>query len=171
MQETEIEDKNEILEETREDEAERVYELGYLLVPSISEENLPVVFGNLKELVSSMGGMVISDEMPKMMTLAYAMVKTVSNMRSKFNTAYFGWVKFTMDSDKILKLKKRLDLDPNFVRFLILKTVRENTINTKRFMRGEMTYRKTKTEKNGNEKAVPIDKEEIDKEIDAMVAV
>jgi ribosomal protein S6 len=166
---SEVEIKNEI--EIEEDVNSRVYELGYLLVPTISEEDLPVMFGNLKELVSALGGIHISDEMPKMIQLAYKMVKVVSNVRNKFNTAYFGWIKFTMDSDKVLELKKKLDLDPNFIRFLILKTVKENTIAAKRFVRGEI-YRRPKTLKSEkNEVAVPINKEEIDKEIDAMVAV
>ena len=168
MQETEVKDKNEILDEVN----SRVYELGYLLVPTLSEEDVPVTFGNLKELISSLGGVAISDEMPKMITLAYPMVKVITNIRNKFKTAYFGWIKFTMDSDKVLDLKKKLDLDPNFIRFLILKTVKENTINTRRFVRGEMVHRKTKIEKSENDKVVvPINKEEIDKEIDAMVAV
>lgn len=150
---------------------QRVYELGYLLVPSITEENLPVMYGNVKELVSSFKGEVISDEMPKMIPLAYSMVKVISNVRNKFNTAYFGWTKFVMDSDKVLELKKKLDLDPNFVRFLILKTVKENTIAAKRFVRGDMHGRKPKAEKgDSNEVATPINKEEIDKEIEAMVA-
>ena len=166
---SEVENKDENKIET--DANSRVYEIGYLLVPTLPELDVPVTVGNLKELISSLDGIAISDEMPKMLNLAYPMVKVVANVRNKFKTAYFGWVKFTMDSDKILKLKKRLDLDPNFVRFLILKTVRKNTINAKRFVRGEMTYRKTKTERNVNEKAVPINKEEIDKEIEAMVAV
>ncbi|OGI47183.1 hypothetical protein A2121_01720, partial [Candidatus Nomurabacteria bacterium GWB1_40_6] len=118
---------NEIKDEIASNDAdtgvnERVYELGYLLVPSITEENLPVMYGNIKELVSSFKGEIISDEMPKMIPLAYSMVKVISNVRNKFNTAYFGWTKFVMDSDKVLELKKKLDLDPNFVRFLILKT-------------------------------------------------
>lgn len=169
MQEKDAKDENEIKEEIR----GRVYELGYLLVPTIPEEDVSVVFGNLKELVSSLGGIAISDEMPKMMPLAYSMVKVISNIRNKFNTAYFGWVKFTMDSDKVLELKKKLDLDPNFIRFLILKTVKENTIAAKRFVRGDMSqHRRPKTEKGGeNEVVVPINKEEIDKEIDAMVSV
>ncbi len=150
----------------------RVYELGYLLVPTLGEEDVPVTFGNLKELVSSLGGIAIADEMPKMLALAYPMMKVIANLRHKFKTAYFGWIKFTMDSDKVLKLKKRLDLDSNLIRFLILKTVKENTINLKRFVRGEMARRKIKTEKNGNNKiVVPINKEEIDKEIDALIAV
>ena len=166
---SEVEIKNE--SEIEEDVNSRVYELGYLLVPTISEEDLPVVFGNLKELVSAFGGIHVSDEMPKMIQLAYKMVKVVSNVRNKFNTAYFGWIKFTMDSDKVLEIKKKLDLDPNFIRFLILKTVKENTIAAKRFVRGDI-HRRPKTLKNEkNEVVVPINKEEIDKEIDAMVAV
>lgn len=149
----------------------RVYELGYLLAPTLSEENIPVEFGNLKELISSLDGITISDEMPKMLTLAYPMIKVIANLRNKFKTAYFGWIKFTMGSDKVLELKKRLDLDVNFIRFLILKTVKENTIATKRFARGDIARRKIKIEKKrSDETAIPINKEEIDKEIDALVA-
>ena len=160
-------DNNQILEEAN----GRVYEVGYLLVPTIPEENVPIVFGNLKELVSSLGGIAISDDMPKMMPLAYSMVKVVANVRNKWSTAYFGWVKFTMDSDKVLELKKKLDLDPNFIRFLILKTVKENTIAAKRFVGRDSMHRRPRTEKGDTEEVVvPINKEEIDKEIDALVS-
>ena len=152
------------------DKNERVYELGYLLAPTVEEVNVPTLYGNLKELVSSFGGVSISDEMPKMIPLAYAMTKVVANVRNKFSTAYFGWVKFTMDSDKVLELKKKLDLDPNIIRFLILKTVKENTIALKRFVRGDMRKKPRSTKGENDETAVPINKEEIDKEIDALVA-
>ena len=167
MQETEVKDENEIKEEAN----SRVYELGYLLVPTIAELDVPTTYGNLKELIASMGGVVISDEMPKMMPLAYSMVKVVANVRSKFNTAYFGWVKFTMDTSAVLDLKKKLDLDPNVIRFLILKTVKENTIAAKRFVRGDTHRRSPVRKSDSDEPAVPINKEEIDKEIDAMIAV
>ncbi|OGI67937.1 hypothetical protein A2738_03765 [Candidatus Nomurabacteria bacterium RIFCSPHIGHO2_01_FULL_42_15] len=157
---------NEVLEEGN----SQVYELGYLLVPTIKEEDMPISYGNLKELVSSFRGAVIADEMPKMINLSYTMSKVISNVRNKFSTAYFGWVKFTMDSQKVLELKKNLDLDPNFIRFLILKTVKENTIAAKRFIRGDI-YKKPKTKKTAeNETALPINKEEIDKEIEALIA-
>ena len=165
MPEAEIKDENQIP-----DADSRVYELGYLLVPTLTEENVPAAYGNLKELVSSFGGMPIFDEMPKMIPLAYTMSKVISNVRSKWNTAYFGWMKFTMDSDKIPELKKKLDLEQNLIRFLIIKTVKENTIATKRFVRTDM-HRGRKTEKGGEgETVLPINKEEIDKEIDALVA-
>ena len=164
MQDTEIKDENKA--STGADS--KVYELGYLLVPSIKEEDVPVHYGNIKELVSSLGGEFISDEMPKMIGLAYTMSKVISHVRSKFNTAYFGWIKFAMTGEKLVELKNRLDLDPNFVRFLIIKTVRENTIASKRFVRNE-TYHRPKAKSAENEVVTPIDKEEIDKEIDALV--
>lgn len=154
-----------------EDANSKVYELGYLLAPLIKEEDIGVSYGNLKELILSLGGEIIMEEIPKITNLAYSMRKVISNVRHKFSTAYFGWTKFTMDSEKVLELKKHLDLDPNFIRFLILKTVRENTIAAKRFMRREAYHPRSKSKSTENEIAVPINKEEIDKEIDALVAV
>jgi ribosomal protein S6 len=149
----------------------KVYELGYLLVPTIKEEEAPAVYGNLKDLVASFGGSVIADEMPKMMTIAYPMTKVVANIRSKFTTAYFGWIKFTMSSSDVVELKKKLDFDPNVIRFLIIKTVKENTIASKRFVRGDVARKSPAAKKEGEEvEATPIDKAEIDKEIDAMIA-
>ncbi|MCM2338846.1 MAG: 30S ribosomal protein S6 [Burkholderiales bacterium] len=149
----------------------RIYEVGYLLLSSISLEDMPVVYGNLKDLIVSLGGEIISDEMPKTIPLAYTMTKVIQNIRNKFDTAYFGWVKFEMSPDKVLELKKKLDLDVNFLRFLILKTIRENTIAAKRFVHKDSRRKTTSSKKEGeNETVLPIDKEEIDKEIDAMVA-
>jgi ribosomal protein S6 len=152
------------------DTTERIYELGYLLVPTIAEEDVPAAFGNLKELVASLGGNPVSEEMPKLIPLAYTMSKIVDNVRHKFNTAYFGWIKFNMTTEKVLELKKKLDLDPNLVRFLILKTVKENTIASRRFVRPDMHKRSKPKEEGGVEVPVAINKEEIDKEIDAMVS-
>ena len=165
MQQEEIEDQN----ETKGVQDPRVYEVGYLLVPTIPEEDMPVIYGNLKEFVSSMGGNPIADEMPKMIPLAYTMTKVVNNARGKFNTAYFGWMKFTMGAEAVLELKKKLDLDPNIIRFLVLKTVAENTIAAKRFMRADLHSRRPRAQRSEDGAATPINKEEIDKEIDALV--
>lgn len=148
----------------------RVYEVGYLLVPTLSEEEVPAIYGNLKELISSLGGVIIADEMPKMMPLAYMMVKVLANIRNKFNTGYFGWIKFSMDPAKALELKKKLDLDLNIIRYLTLKTVKENTIAAKRFVGRDVLRKKTISAKKEGEESAPIDKEEVDREIEAMVA-
>lgn len=146
----------------------QIYEIGYLFVPTLSEEELPKVYGDLKAMIEGVGGVIISDEMPKLINLAYPMLKVVSNVRNNFDTAYFGWVKFELGSDKIEDIKKKLHMDVNTIRFLITKTVRENTIAQKKFVSKETIRRKTMPTA---EAAAPVEinKEELDKEIDAMV--
>lgn len=171
MQDVENKNNNSVIQDDIDGTDGKVYELGYLLVSTISEESIPVAYGNLKDLVINLGGEIISDEIPKMISLAYTMLKVTQNVRNKFNSAYFGWVKFEMNPEKVLDLKKKLDLDPNFIRFLILKTVRENTIAAKRFIHKDTRRKMPIIKKEGeNQTSTPIDKEKIDKEIDAMVA-
>jgi len=163
--------ENKMPEETVIDEKNgRVYELGYLLVPTISEEVAPSVFGNLKELVSSLGGEIIASEMPRMIHLAYVMTKVIENVKVKYDSAYFGWIKFEMDTEKLVELKKQLDLNPDLIRFLITKTVKESTLAPKKFAGGGGSrFRNGVGRREEKKEEAPIDKEEIDKEIDAMV--
>lgn len=170
MSKTEVKAKN---TDEKEVGDARVYELGYLLVPTISEENIGASYSALKDTIVSMGGVMIADEMPKMMPLAYQMVKVVSNVRTKHLNAYFGWFKFDMGPEAVIELKKKLDLDKDMIRFLLIKTVRENTIATKRFVGRDTIRRKPFTAKKEGESEVPVEinKEEIDKEIDALASV
>lgn len=156
------------------DAVSRVYELGYLLIPTIAVDDVAALYTSLKDLLSGLGANLIADEMPKMIPLAYQMLKVTQNVRSKFDNAYFGWIKFELDADKVLSLKTKLDLDPNYLRFLLIKTVKENTIATKKFTYSKDALKKKPygAKKEGEVEGVegaPINKEEIDKEIDAMV--
>jgi len=146
---------------------EKIYEVGYLLLPNLTEEEIPAIFGDLKELISSFGGKMISDEMPSLIDLAYPMIKVIANKNNKFQNAYFGWLKFYLSPEKINDLKKKLDLDTNILRFLIIKTVKENTLAGRRF--GSFHKKKNITLGKEKETIVEMSTEEIDKEIEAMV--
>lgn len=158
---------------SEEEKDKKVYEVGYLLVPRLSEEEIPGVYRGLKELIGKLGGEVVADDTPKIINLAYTMSKVIENIRNKFNTAYFGWTKFTMKPERVPELKKNLGLDVNFLRFLIIKTVKENTMASRRFVSREGSTRPSKpfvAKRTEAEAAVPINKEEIDKEIEALVS-
>ncbi len=148
----------------------QIYEVGYLLVPDLPEEEVAREYSALKDAIVKEGAELISDEMPKKIPLAYSIEKVLANARHKFSAAYFGWVKFAVDREKISELKKKFDDNPKLIRFLLLKTVKENTIASKRFIR-DIPYRRPLVSRKKEEKpATPINKEEIDKEIEAMVA-
>lgn len=144
-----------------------VYEVGYLLVPTIAEENVGGEVTNLKDMLSSNGAQFISDEFPKMMELAYQMSRDIANKKNKFTTGYFGWVKFELPTENALTVKGNLDRNESIIRYLMIKTVRESTMSTKRTYTKDATKRRSV--KSEETPAEPMNEEVIDKEIDALV--
>ncbi len=147
----------------------RVYELGFLLVPTIAEEHLSEKFQALKDLISSHGGQFISEDFPKMIPLQYEMLKVISNKNHRFNDAYFGWVKFDMEPEQVLLLDEEVKRSTDIIRFLLIKTVRENTVIGKKTL-GKTEGKKRTSSKSDEEGVVAeVSPEQIDKEIDALV--
>ena len=144
-----------------------VYEVGYIIVPTIAEENLGGEVTVFKDMLLEQGAVFISDEHPKMMELAYEMSRSIANKKQKFSYGYFGWVKFECTTSQAKVIKDMLDKNEKLVRYLMIKTVRENTMSSKR------PYGKTDGVKRRStpkaEEAGPINEETIDKEIDALV--
>src|SRR3989344_4383901 len=108
------------------DQAERdVYETYYLLLPSISEENHPSIVDTIKKAFSRAGGVEVDGETPFKHPLAYPMSKTVGARKYIVNEAYVGWVKFEIESSKILEVKVEIEKIPEVLRFLIVKAPRK----------------------------------------------
>jgi len=108
------------------DQAERdVYETSYLLLPSISEENHPSIVDTIKKAFSRAGGVEVDGETPFKHPLAYPMSKTVGASKYIVNEAYVGWVKFEIESSKILEVKVEIEKIPEVLRFLIVKAPRK----------------------------------------------
>ena len=148
-----------------------VYELSYLLLPSLAIEQVPGKALYLKDTLTSLGGNVISLETPVLIDLAYSMTKVVQTDRHKVNTGYFGWIKFEQISEGVEKVKKVLDADADIVRYLIIKTVRENTL-----LEGKMKLKSEEKIRKDEEvdEVIPevvkeVVPEELDKSIDDLV--
>lgn len=154
-----------------------VYEIGYLIVSSIPEEKVPEEAEAVKKIITDAGSTVITEEVPHQEHLAYTISKkTVSGGYEKYDSAYFGWIKFELGSDKIEAVKKAVELRPAVLRMLLISTVRENTylgkrapaLNTVAFVpipaatiSGALT--------DDKKDATPATIEEMDKSIDNMV--
>ncbi|MFA7315391.1 MAG: 30S ribosomal protein S6 [Candidatus Paceibacterota bacterium] len=143
-----------------------VYEIGYLMVPSIAEENLGGEVTAFKDILSEHGVTFISDEYPKMIELAYEMSRSIANKKQKFSYGYFGWVKFECTPEVAHTLKNLLEKNEKIIRYLLIKTVRESTLSAKRAY-GKEGSKRRQTPKA--EESLPINEEVIDKEIDALV--
>jgi ribosomal protein S6 len=151
----------------------RVYEVGYLLLPYVQEGDLAAQVGLIKEQIAKAGGTVFSDEDPRLITLAYPMFKVFSNKKTKFENAYFGWVKFDGDPKTVAAIKKSIEGLQNVLRFTIIKTIRENTLIKKPSYAGKPIAKPVMKEKPA-EVAEEAPKEvvnevELDKEIENLI--
>jgi ribosomal protein S6 len=104
-----------------------VYELGYLILPSIPEDKLPEVVSSIKEIITKEGGSEIASEMPFLHPLAYSMSKEVGSSKYVVNNAYIGWIKFETESSSIESIQEKVKAMSEVLRFLLIKAPRETT--------------------------------------------
>lgn len=163
--------------ETAKTDKATVYEVGFHIVPTVSPENLPKEVDAIKAILEKEKATIISEEFPKLRTLAYEMVKAVGQTRNKFDSAYFGWIKFEGSTNLVAELNKALTASEKILRFLIVKTVRENTLYGSKILaleKDEKDEKEEKAEAPAEEGASTPSKsaqgEELDKSIDKLVA-
>ena len=159
-----------VAENTQKEASKLVYEVSYLLLPNIGEDIISTKVNEIKNKIVSFGGSIISDENPVFIDLTYSMVKVVQTHRHKASQAYFGWVKFEMDTDNISSVDKYFKNNEEILRHLLIKTVKENTLlNGKMKLKSEDKNRKEDEEASGSDEVKEEVGEEIDKTIDDLV--
>ncbi len=104
-----------------------VYELGYHILPTVPEADLSSKVEEIYELLKEHGAEIIMEGEPKLIKLAYTMIVPKGGHNEKYDEAYFGWVKFEAPKSEIPNLQKELKLNQNILRFILFKTVREDT--------------------------------------------
>ncbi len=110
----------------------RVYEVAYIFVSTLTDEEATAKAETLKTAIAAQGGSFVSEEAPYMRELAYEMVRVIKNVNTRFNDGYFGWIKFEMEPNKINDFDKKLALDEEIVRFITVKADREVNVYTKK---------------------------------------
>lgn len=149
----------------------RIYELGYHIIPAVSEEEAPQEAAAIKEFIVSHGGTAISEQASQHMTLAYPMYRTENGKKETFETAHFGGIKFEMNPAQVIEVKNVLDINKNILRYIIFKTVKENT-------RAEIRLPQVRVErKHGvapkvtprREESVPVSEKALDESIKEIV--
>ncbi len=155
-------------ENSKELEDKQIYEVGYHLIGTLPEDEVSKEVTLIHSLISENRGNIISEGAPTLRQLAYEIAKKVETKSFRFNKAYFGWVKFELEASEILNIKKKMEAMPNVLRFLIVKTVKENTMYTPKIPMFKKEAHKE--EKDGRpEEATAVSEAEIDKSIDELL--
>ena len=108
-------------------EGQTVYEIGYLVLPSIPENELSTITGIIKTAIEKAGATVLDGEDPFKYELSYTMTKTIGASRYVVSEAYLGWLKFEGEAAQAVAVKASLDKMDELLRFLLIKAPRETT--------------------------------------------
>lgn len=159
----------------------RVYEVGYLIVPSVVQEKVADIVAGIQEELSSEDATVIAEGEPRLIDLAYDMAHVVANKKATHGQGYFGWIKFEADPSATKNIHEALEKNTDIIRFIIIKTEKEDLVTpvsnvlTKE---AEERFRKDKEKeapaKKREEKPVVADdksasEEDIDETIDKLI--
>ena len=111
--------------EDRDPDELAIYELGYLLMPTIAEEDVAGVVTSIKDVLAGQGGSGFLDGFPTKRSLAYEMRRETAGGRTRVNQGYFGWVKFQCARARVEALAQELKKDERIVRFLFVHAPKE----------------------------------------------
>lgn len=113
---------------TEETKEMQVYELGYHILPTVVADDLEGEVGKLRSAIEKRGGSFIAEGTPETVNLAYPMFVNYGGKQTKYERAYFGWMKFEMDREQAVALREEdLATNAQVLRFTLFKTTREET--------------------------------------------
>ncbi|MDE1925242.1 MAG: 30S ribosomal protein S6 [Patescibacteria group bacterium] len=161
---------------TQADNKQPVYEVGFHIVPTVAEAEVGGVVEKIRALLGDLpdgraGAEIIKEEYPHKLTLAYAIERSNSGKREKYNEAYFGWIKFATDKSAIPALQRSLTAMREVLRFLVVETVREDMAKPRRaiFTSDRLEGETIQKPVAAPEKSGEVSDEELDKSLEALV--
>lgn len=121
------------------------YELAFHVLPTVAEGEVATVFQKLKDLITKAGGEITTEEAPARFDLAYEIIKYLEGRNRKFSSAYFGWVRFTVEPSKLEKIEDGVEGTKELLRHLIIKLTKVEEENPFFFHEALAASVKTKT--------------------------
>lgn len=153
-------------------EDSKVYEIGFHIAPIVGDDKIAYEVSLIKSILENLKAEIISEDFPRLRVLAYSLSKAIGGRKMTFKEAYFGWIKFESPTESTATLSKEVLKLENILRFIVVKTVRENTLSGNKFLvKPEGRTRKEESSVSVKEavEKVPMNPEEIDKTIDKLV--
>lgn len=141
------------------------YEIGYLIAPTITEEDAPSEGAKVRDIVEKQG-FIVSVAEPEKRSLAYEITKRFGGKNHRFRTAYFGHLIFQAVPEDATAIREGIRKNDAIIRTLIIKRTKESLTAVPR----RVTHTGEPRTKRMVEKAEPINEAELDKQIEKMVA-
>ena len=149
----------------------RVYELGYLMVSTLSDAEREKVLADLRTEVSNHGGTFISEGAPVEQTLAYTMYTRDREKNVAHEVGFFGWLKCEVPASAAEAIASYARAHKQLIRSMFFRTVKEDT--RANIVPGLKDVKRTGTIGSGprtEEDKKEVSEAELDKTVDSIVA-
>lgn len=103
----------------------QVYELGYHILPTVSEDSIASEAKKVAGLLEQPGIEQIGERAPTIIPLAYTIEKVTDGAKRSYDSAYFGWVAFAAPSASVAGIEQALKANERVLRHIIIKTSRD----------------------------------------------
>ena len=162
---------DEAFTQANEKDERTVYEVGFHIVPTVSEADLAGAVENVRTIITSSGAEVIKEKAAEKITFAYRIERSISGKREKYTEGYFGWIRFAVEAGEMPAITQTLRNTHDVLRFIVVETTREDTPSPRRAVFESKTLEGKTIEKPMTEveKPAEVSEEELNKSIDALV--
>ncbi len=153
-------------------EQETAYEVGFHLLPVLDEKAVQDSVDAIRAALSKQGAHIVTEHLPERMTLAYRIERSISGKREKYTESYFGWIKFTAESQAIPALSEAYKNMYNVLRFIIVEATRSEMVTPRRavFISDRLEGATIQKPTVASEKSEEVSDEDLDKSIEALVS-
>ncbi|MBI2640125.1 MAG: 30S ribosomal protein S6 [Candidatus Sungbacteria bacterium] len=137
------------------------YEIAYLISPNVPEEDALGEAGKISGLLQDAKSVIGHVEEPRRRRLAYPIKKS--------RECYFGWTRFSCHPENIPDFEKKLKLEPQIIRYLLVEA-EEIPVDTRlpRMTRTPFVQQKAQKNQTGEEKE-KMDIVELDKKLEEIL--
>lgn len=97
------------------------YELAYHVLPTVADGEVTTVRDTLAAHITELGGTVGEEEVPQRFDLAYDIEKYIEGKNRKFSSAYFGWMRFTLERAQLGELTEAVTNERALLRHLLIR--------------------------------------------------
>ena len=105
------------------------YELAFHVLPTVAEGEVADVFTSLKTAIEKAGGTITLEEAPARFELAYEIIKLLEGRNRKFTSAYFGWVRFTLEPAQLEVVAEAVEETNQLLRHLLIRLTKAEEAN------------------------------------------
>lgn len=97
-----------------------IYEVGFLLAPTIPEDQVTAIETNMHEQITEAGGDIVASQSPEMRELSYEIEVRDEGDKRQFTRGQFGWVQFSIQPTDVDAVEKIFITSDDVIRHLLV---------------------------------------------------